>query len=95
MKQSTFDPELVSYILDNITVALERIERRAEGVVDAEDFLQNDTGIDRLDGIAMMLIAVGEQLKQLDSMADLHLAERFPDVDWKGAKGIRDSRVVF
>lgn len=38
----------------------------------------------------MMLIAIGEQLKQLDTFAALDLSGRYPQVDWKGAKGIRD-----
>lgn len=38
----------------------------------------------------MMLIAIGEQLKQLDSVAGIDLDSQFPEVDWKGAKGIRD-----
>jgi uncharacterized protein with HEPN domain len=84
------DPQLVHQILANVAVAIERIERRFAGIERAEDFLDSDDGIDRLDGITMMLIAIGEQLKQLDGVAQLDLAQRFPDVDWKGAKGIRD-----
>jgi uncharacterized protein with HEPN domain len=38
----------------------------------------------------MMLIARGEQLKQLDAVAGIDLSARYPQVDWKGAKGIRD-----
>jgi len=81
---------LVHQILTNIATAIERIERRFAGIERAEDFLSSDDGIDRLDGITMMLIAIGEQLKQLDSVAQLDLAQRFREVDWKGAKGIRD-----
>jgi uncharacterized protein with HEPN domain len=84
------DPQLVHQILANVAVAIERIERRFAGIERAEDFLDSDDGIDRLDGITMMLIAIGEQLKQLDGVAQLDLAQRFPEVDWRGAKGIRD-----
>ncbi len=90
MKPSTSDPQLVHQILANIATAIERIERRFAGIERAEDFLASDDGIDRLDGITMMLIAIGEQLKQLDSVAQLDLGQRFPEIDWKGAKGIRD-----
>lgn len=89
-KRSTSDPALVSAILENILTAIERIERRFRGIEHPDDFVANDDGIDRLDGIAMMLIAVGEQLKQLDALADIDLATRYSQVDWKGAKGIRD-----
>jgi uncharacterized protein with HEPN domain len=90
MTLSTSDRELVHQILTNIATAIERIERRAVGIARAEDFLTSDDGVDRLDGITMMLIAIGEQLKQLDRVAELDLAERFPEVDWKGVKGTRD-----
>lgn len=38
----------------------------------------------------MMLIAIGEQLKQLDAAVGFQLDVQYPQVDWKGAKGIRD-----
>ncbi len=47
-------------------IAIARIERRFERIKKPEDFVIDDNGIDRLTGITMMLIAIGEQLKQLD-----------------------------
>ncbi len=38
----------------------------------------------------MMLIAIGESLKYLDKITDGQLLEQYSEVDWKGAKGIRD-----
>jgi uncharacterized protein with HEPN domain len=84
------DPELTQDILANIMTAIERIERRFQGIHSPEDFVVDNDGVDRLDGIAMMLIAVGEQVKRLDSVAEIDLPARYPDVDWKGVKGIRD-----
>jgi uncharacterized protein with HEPN domain len=55
-----------------------------------DDFLSNEEGIDRLDGICMMLIAIGENLKNLDKITKGDLLRRYPQVDWDGAKGIRD-----
>ncbi|MBK8432720.1 MAG: DUF86 domain-containing protein [Chloroflexi bacterium] len=90
MKPSTSDSQLIHHILANIFTAIERIERRFVGIRDADDFLATDEGLDRLDGITMMLIAIGEQIKQLDAVSGLDLATQYPEVDWKGAKGIRD-----
>jgi uncharacterized protein with HEPN domain len=84
------DPELVCSILNNMLTAIERIERRFKDIAEPDDFVTSDSGLDRLDGITMMLIAIGEQLKQLDRVLDFELDERYPDVDWKGVKGIRD-----
>ncbi len=90
MKQFMSDPQLVDRILGNILMAIERIERRFDGIETAEDFMTDDDGIDRLDGITMMLIAMGEQLKRLDKVLYVPLDARYPHIDWKGAKGIRD-----
>jgi len=44
-----------------------------------------------MDAICMMLIVIGESLKNLDKISGQKLLSRYPDVDWKKAKGMRDS----
>jgi uncharacterized protein with HEPN domain len=84
------DRELVNEILSQILVAAGRIERRFASIGSSDDFLASEEGIDKLDGICMMLIAIGESLKNLDKVTGGTLFSRYPEVDWKGAKGIRD-----
>ena len=38
----------------------------------------------------MMLIAIGEQVKRLDGSTEANLEDVYPEIDWKGVKGIRD-----
>jgi uncharacterized protein with HEPN domain len=85
-----FDTPLVKEIIGQILTAIARIERRASGIAAAADFVSSDTGQDMLDAIAMMLIAIGESCKNLDKITNGELLARRPDVDWKGAKGMRD-----
>ncbi len=85
-----FDTELVDEILSQILTAAHRIERRSREIFEPDDFLISDAGIDKLDAICMMLIAIGESLKNLDKVTDGKLLVKFPEVDWKGAKGMRD-----
>lgn len=85
-----YDVELVCEILHQIREASRRIERRFAPVQRPDDFLANDDGLDRLDAICMMLIAIGESLKNLDKITSGELLTKYPDVDWKGAKGARD-----
>ena len=85
-----FDKELVNEILSQVLTAANRIERRCEGILKPDEFLVSDAGIDKLDAICMMLIAIGESLKNLDRVTDGKLLVRYPEVDWKGAKGMRD-----
>ena len=85
-----YDDELVAELLNQILVAAHRIERRFGPIRTANDFLSSDEGLDHLDGIAMMLIVIGESVKNLDKATNGTLLPRFPEVDWKGAKGVRD-----
>ena len=85
-----YDIELVNEVLRQILEAGKRIERRFSLVRHPDDFLANDEGIDRLDAICMMLIAIGESLKNLDKLTNRTLLAKYPEVDWRGAKGARD-----
>ncbi len=84
-----FDADLVKEILSQVLIATTRIERRFAAIKRPEDFTDSEEGLLRLDGIGMMLIAIGESLKNLDKHAP-DLLQRHPKIDWKGAKGLRD-----
>ena len=64
------DPELVGEIISQILEAAARIRRRFLSIQSPYDFLANEDGIDKLDGICMMLIAICENLKNLDKVTD-------------------------
>ena len=85
-----FDSDLVNEILSQILTATNRIERRCAGIGKLDDFLVSEEGLDKLDAICMMLIAIGENLKNLDKITGGTLLPEYPEVDWKGAKGMRD-----
>ena len=84
------DPSLTLEKLIQIDEALQRIVRRVSSISSADDFLNSDHGLDMLDAIAMMLIAIGENLKKIDYETGGELLRSYPSVDWKGAKGLRD-----
>jgi uncharacterized protein with HEPN domain len=84
------DKELVREILSQVLTAANRIERRSASIGKPDDFLASEDGLDKLDAICMMLIAIGENLKNLDKITGGTLLTRYPEVDWKGAKGMRD-----
>jgi uncharacterized protein with HEPN domain len=85
-----FDRALILEILSQILTAARRIMRRFAAIRTADDFLDTDEGLDRLDAICMMIIAIGESLKHLDRITQGTFLNRYPDVDWRGAKGARD-----
>ena len=85
-----YDKELVLEVLSQIHTAAQRIARRFQNIREAEDFVSSEEGIDKLDGICMQLIVIGESLKNLDRITNQTLLIRYPQVDWKSAKGIRN-----
>jgi uncharacterized protein with HEPN domain len=84
------EPSLVLDRLENILEALERIPARLETIETAVDFQQSEDGRMRLDAICMILIAVGETFKQIDHKTNGALLLKYPDIDWRGVKGVRD-----
>ena len=85
-----FDKELAHEILTQISTAIETIQSRFAPIKTAKDFTATSDGKEKLDAICMQLIALGESLKNLDKITDGKLLSRFPDIDWRGAKGMRD-----
>ena len=84
------DQSLIDEIISQMLEAIKRIERRFTGIQNPNDFVSSTEGIDRLDGICMMLIAIGESCKHLDKITDGTLFAQYSEIDWKGIKGIRD-----
>ena len=85
-----FDKKLVLEILEQIRDAIQTIQRRFEPIRSADDFTNSEAGVEKLDAICMQLIAIGESLKNLDKITDSSLLPRYPDIDQKKIKGMRD-----
>lgn len=60
-----YDKELIHNILKQILEAIQKIEKRFESISKGCDFTDTPEGIDKLDAICMMLIAIGESLKNM------------------------------
>ena len=84
-----FDKSLIREKLEQIQDALTRIQRRFSTVQSPEDFLCNDENMDKLDAIAMMLIAIGESFRKIDLETDGQWLSNYPEIDWSGVIGIR------
>ncbi|KKJ00704.1 HepT-like ribonuclease domain-containing protein [Prochlorothrix hollandica] len=84
------DPNLTLQLLMQIDEAMQRIHWRFENIQTPEDFTRDRSGLDRLDAIAMMLIALGETIKRLDTHLGNRLSDLYPEIDWTAIKGIRN-----
>ena len=84
------DKELILEVLRQIEEATAKIIARFEAIQQVSDFTDSDAGVEKMDAICMMLIVIGESLKNLDKITEGKLLPQYPEVDWKKAKGMRD-----
>ena len=84
------DKELTLEVLRQIDDAAGKIISRFASIGSVADFTDTPAGVEKMDAICMMMIVIGESLKNLDKITERTLLPRYPDVDWKKAKGMRD-----
>ncbi len=77
-------------ILYDIQSALNRLQERTENIHEVDDFLGSPNGMILLDATCMLLIAIGESLKNLDKVTEGRLLPTYPSIPWKHVKGMRD-----
>lgn len=85
-----YDRSLLLELFIEIDEAIRRIERRFARINSPEDFTRNDNGLDRLDGISMMLISISENIKRIEKIAGTDFLNQYPDIPWLSIKGIRN-----
>lgn len=85
-----YDKDLVREILTQVYEATQKILNRFEPIRSSDDFTNSEAGMEKLDAICMQLIAIGESLKNLDKITRNVLLSRYPEIEWKKIKGMRD-----
>lgn len=85
-----YDLELVQEILKQILTATEKVINRFKPVNTVAFFTDSPEGMEKLDSICMLLIAIGEALKNIDKITKGSLLSAYPEISWKGAKSMRD-----
>lgn len=84
------DEELLYYSLKRIASTIERIINNSKAIDDSQYYVLSSAGMERLESTCMLLLAIGESIKSIDKMTQKRLLANYPEVDWKGAMGIRD-----
>jgi len=84
------DKELIIEILQQIFDSTKKVQKRFEPIKSVNDFTNTEAGMEKLDSICMQLIAIGEALKNLDKITADDLLSKYPQIDWKKVKGMRD-----
>ena len=87
--ESSLKQEIL-YRLKKIETAVQRLITQNEMVKTTNDYYCTPWVMERLESSCMLLIAVGESIKGLDKDTNKQLLPLYPEVDWKGAMGLRD-----
>ncbi len=85
-----YKKEHVVHLLQKIKQTLERIIANSKEIDSYQYYYLTPAGMERLESTCMLLIAVGESIKGIDKLTNKELLTQFPEIDWKGAMGIRD-----
>lgn len=81
---------VIWHTLNKIELAISRLQERTANIHDVSDFLLTPSGMEKLDAACMVLIAIGESIKNLDKLTEGHLLPTYPSIPWKRVMGMRD-----
>jgi len=84
------DKELAREILQQLHHAVELILKRFDPIKSINEFADTPDGMEKLDSICMQLIVIGEGLKNFDKVTGNSILCRYPQIEWKKVKGLRD-----
>ena len=84
------DKQMLLEVLTQTFDATQKVIKRFEPVTSVDYFTNSPEGMEKLDAICMVIIAIGESLKNIDKITEKKLLSKYPEIDWKGAKGMRD-----
>ena len=81
---------IVWHTLEKIELAINRLQERTANIKSTDDFLLTPSGMEKLDAACMVLIAIGESIKNLDKVTDGKMLPTYPSIPWKRVMGMRD-----
>lgn len=88
--ESTDKSSMIYETLNNIEIAINRLQERNVQIHSANDFLLSPWGMEKLDAACMVIIALGESVKTLDKQTEKKLLPTYSSIDWKKIMGARD-----
>ena len=81
---------IVWHTLEKIELAINRLQERTANIKSTDDFLLSPSGMEKLDAACMVLIAIGESIKNLDKVTNGKMLPTYPSIPWKRVMGMRD-----
>lgn len=81
---------IIWHTLEKIELAINRLQERTANIHSTDDFLLSPSGMEKLDAACMVLIALGESIKNLDKLTGGKMLPTYPAIPWKRVMGMRD-----
>lgn len=81
---------LVWHTLNKLENAIITLQERTSKINYVNDFLSTPVGMEKLDAACMVIIAIGESVKNLDKLTDGKLLPTYPIIPWNRVMGARD-----
>ena len=85
-----YEKGLALDILKQLSAAIDILLERFKPIKCVLDYTESPEGMEKLDAVCMLLIAIGESLKKIDRITENNLLSKYPEVEWKKVKGLRD-----
>ena len=85
-----YDKIIVTSTIKQLINSCYLVLERFENIKSVDDFTHSKSGMEVLDSICMQLIVIGEGIKNLDKISENNLLQKYTEIDWKGAKAMRD-----
>lgn len=85
-----YDKIIVISTIKQLINSCDLVLERFENIKSVDDFTHSKSGMEVLDSICMQLIVIGEGIKNLDKISENNLLQKYTEIDWKGAKAMRD-----
>ncbi|MCD8387189.1 MAG: DUF86 domain-containing protein [Bacteroidales bacterium] len=90
MASTSYDKSLVAYKITQWIEGIDDIFQWNESIKSADDYTSSMEGMKTLAATAMLLQAIGEGIKKVDSITNGSLFELRPEIPWRQIKGMRD-----
>ncbi|MBR4810362.1 MAG: DUF86 domain-containing protein [Bacteroidaceae bacterium] len=81
---------IVWHTLEKLEETVKKLQSRTSSIQSVNDFLSSPMGMEKLDAACMVIIAIGEGIKNLDKITEGKLLATYPSIPWDKVMGARD-----
>ena len=85
-----YNKALAADALQNIEESILEILEWTATIHSVDDFVSSSGGMMTLNAVCMKLIAIGEEIKNIDKHSQSMLLPKYKEIDWKKAMKMRD-----